>query len=384
MVACAYYDSDNRVRRYAETLTKEGWKVDVFVLRQNNQDANGRLKGVGIHRIQKRGLREKGKLSYLFYLLRFFASSMVHISLFCLKNRCEIVHVHSVPDFEVFATILPKLMGSKVILDIHDIVPELYLNKFNLHGKTLLFKALTIVEKLSTGFADHVIIANHIWHNRLVARRSTSENKCSVIINYPDPEIFFPRTKDRIDSKFVLICPSTLSVHQGVETAIRAMHLIRGFDRGIELHIYGKGTDEDYFKRIASELQLADVVFFKGLVPLEDVAAAMSNADIGIEPKLSNVFSDEAFSTKILEFMLMGLPVIASETTAHKYYIDKSLVKYYPPGDAKSLADAILSLRSSPHFRRELVENGLKFIAKNNWNVRKTEYINLVTELLGE
>ena len=47
-----------------------------------------------------------------------------------IRERYDLIHVHSVPDFEVFAALFPKLTGSKVILDIHDIVPEFYAASF--------------------------------------------------------------------------------------------------------------------------------------------------------------------------------------------------------------------------------------------------------------
>ncbi len=46
----------------------------------------------------------------------------------------------------------------------------------------------------------------------------------------------------------------------------------------------------------------------------------MSKADLGIVPKRAAGFGDEAFSTKILEFMALGVPVIASETQIDRYY----------------------------------------------------------------
>jgi glycosyltransferase involved in cell wall biosynthesis len=381
MVAYAFYDSDNRIRRYAETLVREGWEVDAFVLRQEGQPLRGTLKGVNLYRIQTRKLREKGKCSYLFCLLGFLFRSMAWLCFMTVTRKYKFVHVHSIPDFEVFSAWLPKLLGTKIILDIHDIVPELYLKKFKLSKNSFFYKMLLLVETLSTRFADHVIIANHIWQKRLIGR-SVPGKKCSTILNFPDPEIFFPRKKTVSNRKFVLIYPGTLSIHQGVEIILKAMYLIKDNYPDIELHIYGKGTDEEYFKGLSRQLGLTDVVFFKGFVPLDEAAAAMANADIGIEPKLSELFSDEAFSTKIWEFMLIEVPVIASETTVHKYYVGDDLVTYYPSGDEKALAAAIIKLHADPLLRQRLIANGKRFIALNNWGVKKSEYLDLVGRLL--
>ena len=88
-------------------------------------------------RIQHRERNERGRLSYISRLLLFFFRSAVFLSWRHLRNPYQLIHVHSVPDFEVFAALLPKLMGCKVILDIHDIVPEFYASKFQV-GRTFL------------------------------------------------------------------------------------------------------------------------------------------------------------------------------------------------------------------------------------------------------
>ena len=45
------------------------------------------------------------------------------------------------------------------------------------------------MEHISADFADHVIISNDLWQGKLVCRSAPAE-KCSVILNYPDPSIF--------------------------------------------------------------------------------------------------------------------------------------------------------------------------------------------------
>ena len=78
------------------------------------------------------------------------------------RQRYDLIHVHNIPDFLVFAAWYPKLTGSKVILDIHDIVPEFFESKFSVSDRSLLVRALRLVEKISAAFADHVILSNHV------------------------------------------------------------------------------------------------------------------------------------------------------------------------------------------------------------------------------
>jgi hypothetical protein len=101
-------------------------------------------------------------LVFLFRLLKFFFISSFLLTIKHIKNSYHLIHIHSVPDFEVFAALVLKLTGAKVILDIHDIIPELYISKFEMDENSFQFKLLSLIERLSVAFSDHVIIANHI------------------------------------------------------------------------------------------------------------------------------------------------------------------------------------------------------------------------------
>src|ERR1035438_5895744 len=76
------------------------------------------------------------------------------------------------------------------------------------------------------------------------------------------------------------------------------------------------------------------------------LARVMAATDLAIEPKrATSAFGNEALSTKILEFMALGVPIVASRTRIHAYYYDESIIKYYDSDDEASLANCILLLR---------------------------------------
>jgi hypothetical protein len=168
MLAYTFYETDSRVRRYAESLTKRGDHVDVIALRREGQPREDVMNGVRIFRIQTRIKNEKGKAAYMFRLLRFLIWSSIFVTLRHMRSRYNLIHVHSVPDFSVRNN-RPKIDGAKIILDIHDIVPELC-EQIQGNGGVFHFKASVSCGAASRSFADHVIIANHIWEERLTGR----------------------------------------------------------------------------------------------------------------------------------------------------------------------------------------------------------------------
>lgn len=381
MVAYSFYEGDNRVRRYAETLARRGDRVDVVSLRQNGQPPRGIINGVHVFRIQRRVVNEKSKFSYLGRLLLFFMRSMTFLSVQQMKERYDLVHVHSVPDFEVFAAVVPKLTGSKIILDIHDLVPEFYLSKFKGTERSLTFRLLTTVERISARFSDHVIAANHIWEKRL-QNRSVKESKCTTILNFPDTEIFQARGRTRTDNRFVILYPGTLNYHQGIDIAIRALALIRDQVPRAEFHIYGSGEQLNPLKALVEELGLEKRVFLMGTKPLHEISSVIENADLGVVPKRSNSFGNEAFSTKILEFMSLGVPVVVPDTAIDSYYFNNSVVKFFHANDEKSLADAILLMIKNPELRQKFSRDAAEFVLKYSWDMNKDTYLNLVDSLV--
>ena len=380
MVAYTFYEIDGRVRRYAEALAEQGAGVDVYSLKEPGQPDREDMNGVRIHRIQTRVQNEKSPFTYLAKLLLFLFRSSVVLTKNCFGKRYDVIHVHSVPDFEVFAALIPKLMGSKVILDIHDIVPEFYASKFNRGKDSLVFKTLKFMEKLSIAFSNHVIIANHIWRETLLSR-SVKPGKCTVIMNSPDISIFhkYPRTRD--DGKFVMVYPGSLNWHQGVDVAIRAFEKIAGKFPQAEFRIYGDGGEKDALLELIRELNLSDRVLFLGLKPIHEVAHIMAEADLGVVPKRAVSFGNEAFSTKIPEFMAVGVPVLASSTMIDRYYFNDSQILFFRSEDVDDLASKMGTLINDSQLRSRLVECGDAFVRDNNWDVKKEEYFDLIRSL---
>jgi glycosyltransferase involved in cell wall biosynthesis len=380
MVAYTHYESDNRVRRYAEALARRGDDVDVLVLKDPDRPDNDELKGVRIYRLQTRVLNESSPITYLIKLLLFMGRSAARLAWNCRNGRYDVIHVHSVPDFEIFAAIIPKLIGSKIVLDIHDLVPDLYASKFNKQKDSLIFKMLVLVEKLSIAFSDHVIIANHLWYNTLLSRSVCAE-KCTVVLNYPDISIFgkIPRTRD--DGKFVMIYPGSLNWHQGLDVAIIAFSKIAGKYPQAEFHIYGSGKEENGLIDLVKKLRMEEKVMFMGSRTMEGIAEAIANADVGIVPKRAVSFGNEAYSTKILEFMAVGVPVIASNTKIDRWYFNDSQILFFRSEDEDDLAEKMERIITDPGLRARLIESGDTYIRLNNWDIKRNEYFDLLRSL---
>ena len=386
MISYSDYETDNRVIRYAEALTGRGDSVDILGIRRQPQQPVEQMVGlVRVRRIQERyGKKEKGKRGYLFPLLKFWLLACFHLTRRHVRQRYDLIHIHNIPDFLVFAAWLPRLTGAKVILDIHDVVPEFYASKFNLQPDSVGVRMLKLIERASAGFADHVIISNHLWHKMFVAR-SVPAAKCSVYINNVNQRIFYRRPQPaRHPAAPIILFPGGLQWHQGLDLAIRAMIHVTAKIPGAQLHIYGDGNQKAELLALTRELGLTETVRFFEPRPVEQIAEIMSQADLGVVPKRADSFGNEAYSTKIMEFMSLGVPVVVSSTKIDRFYFNDSVVRFFESGKVDALAGALLEMLQDEPLRRRMIANAVEYAAANSWNVRKNDYLELVDGLIDK
>ena len=386
MIAYTGYEADNRVRRYAETLAKRGDQVDVIAVSGSEFDLQKtEINGVSVYRVQHREFNERSKWTYASRLLRFLFRSSAAVTRLHKQNRYDVIHIHNMPDFLVFAAWYPKLTGTKLILDIHDVVPELFANKFRTRFKAAYTSLLKLVEGLSVRFVDHVIVSNHLWYDTVV-RRSAKVGKCSVFINHVDPEMFSRHSRTRTDDKFIVLFPGSLQWHQGLDIAIKAFALFKSQVPNAEFHIYcgAGGHLLSALKGLVMQLGLEESVQFKGGVPLDQMAQLIANADLGVVPKRADSFGNEAYSTKIMEFMSQGVPVVVSRTKIDSFYYEEGVVHFFPSGNSEAMAKAMLDVVNDKALRESLVARGYEYVDRNGWGQKKREYLDLIDTLSTE
>jgi len=386
MIAYTEYESDARVRRYAETLAQRGDKVEVIALLSDlNADSVETFNGVTIYRVFARKQNETGPWSYASQHIRFLMKASAAIRKLHTLERYDVIHVHNIPDFLVFAAWYPKLTGAKLILDIHDLVPELFENKFPAGSKGLYIAAVRLIEKLSIKFVDHVIISNDLWRERLVAR-CAEETRCSVFVNHTDPHVFMRHPKTRSDGKFIVIFPGSFQWHQGLDIGIRAFSQFHKRVPNSEFHLYGRGNEKlvTELKSLVQSLGLEESVKFLGIAPLEKIVQAVADADLGVVPKRADSFGNEAYSTKIMEFMSQGVPVVASRTKIDTFYFKEDEVRFFDSGDHEAMAKAMCEVAENESLRQSLIAHGLAYVEQNGWTIKRKEYLDLVDDLATE
>src|SRR5262245_56893868 len=124
MVSFSSYPADPRPRRAAEALLQEGMTVDFICLGDEKELGREDAGGVDVGRLPIEH-RRGGKSSYAYQYSQFILACTWILAVRSLKHRYDLVYVNNMPDVLVFCSLMPKLLGAKVILDQHDPMPEL-------------------------------------------------------------------------------------------------------------------------------------------------------------------------------------------------------------------------------------------------------------------
>lgn len=381
-VAYTEYLTDPRVRRESEALAERGDQVDVFCLRSEGRPTKERVKGVTVYRLPVIRYKGSNQLAYIVSYLWFTLVATFYVTRHFVRERYQVVHAHNMPDFVVFAAIVPKLMGARVILDIHDLMPETFATKFD---SKFLRRTIEIEEHVCTRFADHLITV-HAPYKQVLVKRGHAEDRITVLMNLPDEHVFSMSesqiSEQSSNNHVLLVYHGAIVERYGLDLALYAFRKVMHEADRLEFRIIGDGDLAPRVKQLIRELDLEErVEFIDEYVPVDQLPGLISKAHIGVVPNRLNAATEYILSTKLMEYAFLGIPAIVSKLTTVASYFDDTMVAYFEPGNADDLAEKLLSLYESPEARKRLAENAMAFNARYNWSSMKQDLYHLVDQL---
>lgn len=378
MIAYTTYVHDARVKRHAQALAERGDQVDLLCLQNPQQGMDHGVNVIGLRICRYRG---SSRASYLRSYLRFFATATGQALALSRRHRYDLAMVCTMPDLAVLCAMPARLMGSKVVLDVHDTMPELYHDKFGGRRGDLGAKLLQLEERASASMADRVLAVHEPHRQRLIAA-GIPAGKISVVLNVPDPRIFAPVVRPACErERFTIVCHGTMAPRLGVEVAIEAMARLRERLPMARLLLIGGGDYVDGLRRRVIERGLAPWIEFHAPVLLEELPELLTQADVGLVPNRKSSATDLMLPVKLMEYVALGIPVIAARLHTIQYYFDEQTVRFFRPGDADDLAAAVAELHARPALRQSLAEQARTVLRRVNWGAQRERYYQAIDSL---
>lgn len=400
------YPADPRPRRAAETLAREGMSVDVFCLRGNsNEPKCETIGGVNIFRLSLKR-RRGGKAGYLFQYGAFISAAFVFLCGRSFGRRYHLVHVHNMPDVLVFSALVPRLLGAKIILDLHDPMPELMVTIFGLSENSIAVKLLKLTERCSIQFA-HLVLTPNLAFERLFVSRGCPPGKIRIVMNSPSEEIFqfrsanlkkescsrrqqsgLPLPKDQKEPSkkpFIILYHGSLVARHGLDIAVAALREGRESIPNAILAICG--GNNSYFEsvmKMVREHGLEQAVHYLGAKTQSQIADVIGQCDLGVIPNRRSIFTEINLPTRIFEYLVLGKPVVAPRTRGVLDYFGEDDIIFFEPDSATDLARKIAFVATHPDEIQQIVERGQAIYRRHRWVQQKERFIQYAGRILDD
>lgn len=387
VVAATNYESDPRVIRAAEAALEANFSVDVIALRRQGQPAIEMVQGVRVIRVDQERYRGPSHLRYLLAYLGFFLRSAITATQLNMSRRYKVIHVNNMPDVLVFAAIIPKFMGSRVILDIHDPMPETYGSKFGGLAHIAMTRILLLAERMSVAFADATItVSEPVKRHILVKRHGYCPETIGVVTNFADEKLFTPMAYPPVERKIRFVFHGTILERNGLRMLIDAVARIRHREK-VLIRIIGEGDFSATLADLIRSHRADEIVEFVNRVyPVQEIPKILSDCHVGLVPLDVHASSVANFALplKLVEYACLGIPSITVRNDAIEHYFRPDECLFFDSGDVSALAGLIDKVAEKPdsliECRKRLEEARRRLL----WSAEKEKYIAMLRDLAGQ
>jgi glycosyltransferase involved in cell wall biosynthesis len=370
----ADFPSDPRVLRAVRVAIEEGWEVDVLATRQPGERAKEVVEGARVRRLPIAHRRGRGVLRVAAEYLGFTLLATAQASRLAGRRRYSAVHVHNPPDFLIVAATVPKLLGAKVIFDVHDLSDDMFAMRFgNRRGASVFDRTLRLLERAATRFADFVITVHEPYRNELM-RRGVPPEKTTVVMNTVD-ERLLPSARRENDNGFRIVYHGTVTPPYGVNLLVEAVARVAADVPDLRLDIYGDGDAVPEVRALIEKRGVADRVTLSArYLPHAEVLERVQLASVGAIPNLPVRFNRFALSTKLFEYVALGIPVVCADLGAIREYFSDSEMLFFTAGDAEALAAVLLETRRGPAAAAARSQAALRRYEGYRWPAQARRY----------
>jgi glycosyltransferase involved in cell wall biosynthesis len=383
MVHLSDFRLDSRIQREARALAQRGDEVDLVCVGEREELRVG-AGAIRVHPVaaDKVGggagadLRGDGG---------FLVRALWRLTALDARRRFDLVEVHNMPDLLTAAALVPRLRGTPVILNVHDTFPELFATKFGRPEGDPLERLLKVEERLSAALATRVVTVTDQSRRRL-EDRGVGVGATTIVMNSPDEQVFGPPRPPvpwPADGPLRVLYHGGLAPRFGVETLIRAMARLRDSVPRLEVRICGSGEDRDRLAALAAEIAPERIDVAPHPIPFADIPAELAAAHIGVVPTLHDRFTELLLPVKLLEYVHMGLPVVASRLPGIAGYFSESDLHQFAPGDPDDLARALESVCADPEDARARAADATGRLRDIAWERQRERYLSLVDECVS-
>jgi len=359
---------DGRVfHRGARSLAKAGYDV-TLIARHTKEEVVGGVRVLPLPSPKNR-LQRVTKVMWRLYRL-------------AVRENADIYHFHD-PELMIVGLLL-KFRGKKVIWDAHEHYPNSILDKYYIWKplRRLISRSFDLFERAVIRFFDYVIYTTPL----VGARYATMKVRAGRVENYPSME----------SSKMPVRQPQEKIIYLGGMSKIRGLlEVVQALAEVVKKHphwklclvgSYSPASFEGEVRDLVKKLGVEANVEFIAWVPYDEKEKLSSQAAMGVITYLPYSNNTSCLPNKLFDYMLVSLPVIASNFPLYREVVEQSRCGLIvDPSKPPEIARAMEYLIEHPDEARRMGENGRRAVLeKYNWETESKQLLRIYDEVLGK
>jgi glycosyltransferase involved in cell wall biosynthesis len=383
MIVHGDYPDDVRVAREVRAARAAGFLVEVVATRGPGDTPHETIGGATVHRLSVSRKRGAGAIRFVVEYVLFTLFATVYVARIALRRRPDIVQVHNPPDFLIAAALLPKLLGARLIFDVHDLSSDMFAMRFgDRPGLKLADAILRFVERAACRLADAVVTVHEPYRAEL-GRRGVDVQQVLVVLNSVDEAVLPAEPRAPSRDPFRIVYHGTVTPHYGLHLVLDAFALLSEPLSAATLEIFGNGDAVSALQSRADSLGLGPRVAVNGVtLPQAEVLRLVQGASVGVIPNLPSKLNRFALSTKLFEYVALGIPVVAADLPTLRSHFSDAEILFFDAGSAESLAETLASVADDYDAALERARAAkARYHAAYEWRLQADKYAALLTSL---
>lgn len=371
---------DERVWSEAKTLRDAGFQISVICPKGTSyfRESYICLEDIHIYRYQLPQTAHKYTAYFIEYVVAIFMTFFLSLIVW-FRHGIDVIHACNPPDMFFVIGLFYHCFGKKFVFDQHDPVPEMFQVMFKGHMK-ILHKFLLFLEWCTYRTANLVITTNLSLKCIATERGRKPANRVFVVRNGPDLKRMHsvpPEPQLKGGRQYVLAYVGVMGILDGIDYALYALDiLVHKYGReDVSLVLMGDGDDIGRLHALVNELKLGEYVNFVGWTIREDMVRYLSVANIGLSPEPENGLNEFCTMNKILDYMAMGLPIVAFDIAETRFSAQGAAL-YAISNNIEDFANKIEALLDDEELRLRMGMIGRKRLEEElSWDHSKKDLL---------
>lgn len=258
-----------------------------------------------------------------------------------------------------------KKLGIPAVVDIHNIWPEVLVAEGYIKPESETFKNLMKMERFIVENADGIIVVNEFMREYLETKLNADSNKI-VIIPSGGESLVDNTDEQKIPKEKKIIYAGLVNSYEHVDLFVKSIPYVYSKHPDSKFIISEKGSDIKNIKNLCKTLPTRpEFYWFKSR---RDARNLLKKCYVAILPSTNNVVRKLGTPLKLLEYMSLGIPIVANGIGSWSKLIEDEKIDMLTDDDPQEFANGICTLIEDEKMYRNIQNNMIKLIKeKFNW-----------------